>query len=285
MELILRNTVSIQKVISIVKISLLILCSNSTLNAQNQGAIIPSQFKNRLTISLTPYSANSLQIRSENDQLLKSSRAFSGELAVLYDYYLSDRLFINGGVGLGILPFNLSFAIPSEQIQILESAGQDLNFYSHVLYYANFPVLINYEVLSEGRLSWIVSAGASYSRMYNPNYEIGVELSVYNEQTLQTFELFRFDLFEAEDQHHFNFLMGVSASLETSKGRRWMFGIMSQFGTAVGQGTYQFVNVRDPSQGTVELGFNWVGLRTTYGFRTKQYKMTQKIERNRKSLN
>lgn len=283
---ILRNKSSIGALISVAKISLLILCFNSSVNAQQHPfEEISNHHKNRLSISLTSYTANRLQINSENDHLLNSNRAFSGELAVLYDYYLSKRLFITTGVGIGVVPFNFSFEIPSEQIEVLEAASLDLHFFSYDLYYANLPLLINYESFSKDRIAWIISTGASYSRMYNPNYQIGVGLSVYDDQTLETFELFQFDLFEAADHHHFNFLIGVNASLKTKKGRRWMFGFISQIGTSVGQGNYQFLNVKDPSQGTVELGFNWIGLRTTYGFRTKEYKMIQASKANRKVEN
>ncbi len=280
MEFESNNTLNNLTLTSTAKISLLIFCFTSSLHAQNNVEDLPNHYKNRFSISLTQYTANSLQIHSQNDQLLKSSRAFSGELAVLYDYYLTNKFFITTGAGLGVMPFNLSFEIPAEQIEVLESAGQDLNFFSYDLYYANFPILINYEAFRKDRLAWIMSAGASYSRMYNPNYQLGVGTSVYDEQTLETFELFQFDLFEAEDHHHFNIILGVSASLETGKGRRWMFGFMSQFGTTVGQGNYQFLNVKDPSQGTVELGFNWIGLRTTYAFRTKGDRMFQVSDRN-----
>jgi hypothetical protein len=256
-----------------------------SLSAQEVGADEPISYQNRFKFAFTAFSGNSLQLESRNNAYLNSKRALSGELGLAYDFYQSENFFITVGLGAGIVPYNFNFVIPADESAPTAQENNDLSYNSYFIFYSNVPITLNYAIPTKKKLNWCISAGIGYSRLYSGGYTEGVGMIVVDATTLEEYRIFEMEISDTISANHFNVLSGVSVVWETKDGCEWSIGAVAQIGTRpVGTGSFQFANVDHPSTGTLELGFSYVGLRTSYGLRTRGHRIKEKEKKARTEL-
>jgi hypothetical protein len=254
---------------------LIVLCCKAAVSQQSEVAL-SDRYQNRFGLSLTAFAANRLVFEPSPDAYLDSRRAVSGEIALNYDFYQTAKFYTSVGFGIGIIPFSFKVDVPANQLVGINSPYNDANFYSYEIVYLNFPISITYIFARSNKLCWQFTAGASYSRIYWDAYVIERGLSVVDQINDENYQLFNMSLSDTISPHHFNILGGLSTSWETTKGRSWAIGFVSQFGLRpVGTGDFKFTNVSVPSSGTVKLGFSYIGIRTVYGFRSRRQKVAE----------
>lgn len=228
--------------------------------------------KTQFRFNVSPTFYNQLKIENTGANWLKSNQAFGGTIGIGLYQKINDDFGVTANVSLGIFAYNMNYYFQSKvdhpDVTFNDQDFKNTDYIPFVSYNFGVSYKLNYTFFKH-KLSPAIGIGIIRNTL--PTFSISSGSSIYiNEQepNLRIFDSNVTDYTNSnESSFSFNsYYLTLGVVKQNKKHNTLHLNLIVNYTPRkIGKGQYQFSNLEKESNGTLKLGFNYIGLEFVYG--------------------
>ncbi len=223
----------------------------------------------QIRFSAMPALYNNLDYENVGPQLYKSSVGVGGEVVVSYGQSIWKGFGVNGGIGIGFVPYNFSFDLVTDTSSSIAGdpgvLGQIPN--RHAEFLLTIPMLIEKKFLLSPieKLFLNIEAGIKWNLKFNSFTTSGGSYWARAESG-EDVEYFEYRFTNITESDIISYVLKAGLFKVNRRGNSFSWNMVLQRSPAtILRGTYQFNELGFESFGTNNLYNNYIGLEFIYG--------------------